>query len=209
LLAAPRVWKSAQTQIEVAQTRRKALSIATLVQVNVSYLQYLKSLESYRSASELNKVDQSIFKVITDTTVNDAGSELERIHAATAALASQLEKEQSFAEVYSALGNMYASIGLNPVEGDIDNITVRTLAVRLEKNLTPWYRGEFPKIPNIPDAPKENAPEAVVSDTKNSATPKTTVIFDTKSTETPKIATPSAAIISSGEPKTPAKTVKQ
>ena len=227
LLAAPRVWKSAQTQIEVAQTRRKALSIATLVQVNVSYLQYLKSLESYRSASELNKVDQSIFKVITDTTVNDAGSELERIHAATAALASQLEKEQSFAEVYSALGNMYASIGLNPVEGDIDNITVRTLAVRLEKNLTPWYRGEFPKIPTIPDAPKNDASnvskeelsntkasvmptsKAVLIDTKSSAipTPKAAVVLDTKSTGVAKIANPPAAVISSGEAKIPAKTV--
>ena len=161
LFAAPKIWKSSQTQIEVAQTRRKALSIATLVQVNVSYLQYLKSLESYRTANELNKIDQNIFKVITDTTVNDAGSELERIHAATAALASQLEKEQSFAEIHSALGNIYASIGLNPVEGDIEHITVRTLAVQLEKNLTPWYKGEFPKLPNAPVSPKVDSKAAV------------------------------------------------
>lgn len=45
LLAAPKMWKSAQTQVEVAQIRGKALSVATLVQVNVSYQQYKKALE--------------------------------------------------------------------------------------------------------------------------------------------------------------------
>jgi outer membrane protein TolC len=152
LLAGPKMWKTAQTQIEVAQTRRKALSVAALVQINVSYQQYLKALDGYHSASELNVVDQGIFKVITDTTESDAGSELERIHAATAALASQLEKEQSLSEIYSALGNIYASIGLDPVAGDIDNITVRTLAVKLEKTLDKWYKGEFPKLPDAPSS---------------------------------------------------------
>jgi septal ring-binding cell division protein DamX len=152
LIAAPKIWTSAETQVEVAKTRRKALSVATLVQINVGYQQYLKALDSYNSANELNKVDQGIFKVISDTTESDAGSELEKIHAATSALASQLEKEQSLAEIYSALGNIYASIGLNPVDGDIENITVRTLAVKLEKRLEHWYKGEFPKLP---DEPKE------------------------------------------------------
>lgn len=171
LLAAPKMWKSAQTQVEVAQIRRKALSVAALVQVNVSYQQYQKALDSYRSASELNTVDQSIFKVITDTTESDAGSELERIHAATAALASQLEKEQSLSEIYSALGNIYASIGLDPVAGNIEHITVRTLAVQLEKTLAHWYKGEFPKLPNQPNT--STAPKAVVtSDAPKSTSPE-------------------------------------
>jgi outer membrane protein TolC len=184
LLAAPKMWKSAQTQVEVAQIRRKALSVATLVQVNVSYQQYKKALEGYHSASELNNVDQSIFKVITDTTESDAGSELERIHAATAALASQLEKEQSLAEIYSALGNIYSSIGLDPVEGNIEHITVRTLAVQLEKNLDHWYKGEFPKLPNAPNTAvvvnKEVAPtQAVNLDTVKATPAPTTPVSNT------------------------------
>jgi outer membrane protein TolC len=150
LISGPKIWDSAQTQIEVAKTRRKALSITALVQINVSYLQYLKALESYHTANELNKVDQGIFKVINDTTESDAGTELEKIHAATAALASQLEKEQSLTEIYAALGNIYASMGLNPVEGDIENLTVRALSVKLEKTLNAWYKGEFPSLPNAP-----------------------------------------------------------
>lgn len=150
LIAAPKIWKSAETQVEVAQTRRRALSVATLVQINVGYQQYLKALDSYNSASELNKVDQGIFKVISDTTESDAGSDLEKIHAATSALASQLEKEQSLSEIYGALGNIYASIGLDPVGGNIEHITVRTLAVQLEKTLEHWYKGEFPKLPDAP-----------------------------------------------------------
>jgi len=150
LIAAPKIWKSAETQIEVAQTRRKALTVAALVQINIGFQQYIKALDSYQRAAELNKIDQGIFKVITDTTANDTGSELERIHAATAALASQLEREQSLSDVYGALGNIYASIGLDPATGAIEHITVRALAVQLEKTMGQWYAGDLPKLPAIP-----------------------------------------------------------
>ena len=133
--------------------------------------------------------------MITDTTESDAGSELERIHAAAAALASQLEKKQSLAEIYSALGNIYSSIGLDPVQGNIEHITVRTLAVQLEKNLDHWYKGEFPKLPNAPKTPEA---------------PKATPLV--KAAETPKTpsATATGTTVSCSAPTTPAtKTTKQ
>jgi outer membrane protein, multidrug efflux system len=154
LIAAPKIWKSAETQVEVARTRRKALSVAAVVQINVGYQQYLKALDSYKNAKELNKIDQSISTVMSNNAANDAGSELERIHAATAALASQLEKEQSLADVYGAMGNIYASIGLDPATGGIDHVTVRALAVQLEKTLDSWYKGYLPKLPPIVKAKK-------------------------------------------------------
>lgn len=147
LIAAPKIWKSAETQVEVARTRRKALSVAAIVQINVGYQQYLKALDSYKNAKELNKVDSGIYTATAASAASDAGSELERIHAATAALASQLEKEQSLADVYGALGNIYASVGLDPVTGDIEHVTVRALAVKLEKTLDSWYRGQLPTLP--------------------------------------------------------------
>jgi outer membrane protein, multidrug efflux system len=154
LIAAPKIWDSAQTQVEVARTRRKALSVAAVVQINVGYQQYLKALDSYKNAKELNKIDQSISTVMSNNAANDAGSELERIHAATAALASQLEKEQSLADVYGAMGNIYASIGLDPATGSIDHVTVRALAVQLEKTLDSWYKGYLPKLPPMVKAKK-------------------------------------------------------
>ncbi|MEQ1543976.1 TolC family protein [Methyloglobulus sp.] len=147
LIAAPKIWDSAQTQVEVARTRRKALSVAAVVQINVGYQQYLKALDSYKNAKELNKIDESISTVMSNNAANDAGSELERIHASTAALASQLEKEQSLADVYGAMGNIYASIGLDPATGGIEHVTVRALAVQLEKTLDSWYKGNLPKLP--------------------------------------------------------------
>jgi outer membrane protein, multidrug efflux system len=150
LIAAPKIWKSAQTQIEVAKTRRKALSVAAVVQINVGYQQYIKALDAYKNAKELNKIDQGIYTAMNNNALNDAGSDLERIHAATAALASQLEREQGLADVYGALGNIYASIGLDPVTGGIEHVTVRALAVKLEKTLDSWYKGYLPKLPAMP-----------------------------------------------------------
>lgn len=159
LIAAPKIWDSAQTQVEVARTRRKALSVAAVVQINVGYQQYLKALDSYKNAKELNKIDESISTVMSNNAASDAGSELERIHASTAALASQLEKEQSLADVYGAMGSIYASIGLDPVTGGIEHVTVRALAVQLEKTLDSWYKGHLPKLP----APVKVVPVAVTT----------------------------------------------
>jgi outer membrane protein, multidrug efflux system len=152
LIAAPKMWKSAETQVEVARTRRKALSVAAIVQINVGYQQYMKALSSYKNAKELNQVDDSIYLATANNAASDAGSELERIHAATSALASQLEKEQSLADVYGALGSIYASVGLDPVTDDIEHVTVRALAVKLEKTLDNWYKGNLPKLPSPPKA---------------------------------------------------------
>ena len=152
LISGPKIWQSAQNQVTVSQTRRKALSVAALVQINISYQQYIKALDNYQSSNELSKVDESLFKAVTDNTEVDAGSELDRIHAATAALASQLEKEQSLSEVYAALGNIYSSIGLDPAAGIIEHVTVRALSVQLEKTLSRWYAGDLPKLPAAPIA---------------------------------------------------------
>jgi outer membrane protein TolC len=157
LISAPKMWNTAETQVEVAKTRRKALSVAAVVQINIGYQQYLKALDSYLSANELSNIDQSLFKAISNNTEVDAGSELDRIHAATSALASQLEREQSLADVYTALGNIYASIGLDPVTGTIDNITVRALSSQLEKTLNRWYAGDLPKLPEITTPPTQEA----------------------------------------------------
>jgi outer membrane protein, multidrug efflux system len=149
LIAAPKIWESAQTQIEVAKTRRKALTVAALVQINVGYQQYAKALESYKSSKELSKVDEGIFTAVSNNADNDAGSELERIHAATSALASQLEKEQSLSEVYAALGNIYSSIGLNPANVNIENVSVKALSNTLKNNIDLWYKGKLPALPKL------------------------------------------------------------
>ncbi len=159
LIAAPKIWKSAETQVEVARTRRKALSVAAVVQVNVGYQQYLKALDSYKNAKELNKVDKGIYTATANSAASDAGSELERIHAATSALASQLEKEQSLADVYGALGNIYASVGLDPVTGGIEHVTVRALAAQLERTLDSWYKGDLPKLPTPAKTAQPENPE--------------------------------------------------
>ncbi|MDO9103621.1 MAG: TolC family protein [Methylovulum sp.] len=153
LLAAPKIWKSAKTQIEVVNIRRKALSIATLVQINVGHLQYMKAVDNYKMASELNKVDESIFKLMSNNEVHGVGSELELIYAATTSIASQLEKEQSLAEIYAALGNIYASIGLDPLVSNVQEGTIRDISVQLKNNLSRWYKGEFPKLPASPAKP--------------------------------------------------------
>jgi outer membrane protein TolC len=154
LISAPRIWKSSETQIEVAKTRRRALSVAAIVQINVAWRQYLKAQDGFHNAIALNKVDEGILKTLSDARSVETGSELDRIHAAAAALASQLERERNRAEIYAALGNVYASIGLDPYSGPIEYVSVDALARLIKDNLDRWYVGDLPKIPELASLPK-------------------------------------------------------
>jgi multidrug efflux system outer membrane protein len=157
LVAAPKIWKSAETQLEVAQTRRLATSVAAMAQINIGYQQYLKAMDSYKNAATIYDVEENIAKLVTDAEAVEAQSKLELIRRQSAALASQLQRDRGMADLYGALANVYASIGLDPYTGPLDTVNVRTLARDLEKRMEAWQRGNLPIPPEMRQAMKTSA----------------------------------------------------
>ena len=66
LISGPIAIDAARKQIEVSKVRRFALSVAVLTQVNVSYQQYLRSVETLDLAQEISQVEAGIAKAVLD-----------------------------------------------------------------------------------------------------------------------------------------------
>jgi outer membrane protein TolC len=115
LISAPKALSVANAQVEVSKTRRLALSIAVMTQINISYQQYLRAIENYETALEVSKVEDRILKAVDDAGDLQAQSDFERIRHAGSAIAAQLERDRSLAELQSSLANLYISIGLDPL----------------------------------------------------------------------------------------------
>jgi outer membrane protein TolC len=152
LVSGPQAVEVAEAQITVAETRRLALSMAVLTQVNLAYRQYERSRIDFEYASELEKVERRIYEVVQINEIGNAASQLERIRSATQAIAAELQRDQSLADLQAALGNIYASVGLDPLPEQIESADLATVTDAVRRVAGLWERAEFPELPQTEQA---------------------------------------------------------
>lgn len=154
LISAPSVIGAAEMQIEVAKTRRLALSVAVLTQVNVSHQQFLRSVETFDTALEISRVEGRIAKAVNDGGLAEAEPEFERIRRGLSAVAAELDRDRAFAELQGALGNLYTSVGLDPVPASVDTRDLDALRGAVKDALARLDKGELPELaPVAAEAP--------------------------------------------------------
>ena len=161
LITGPAKIDAAKTKIEMGRIQRLALSVAALVQINIAYEQYHRSVESYKLSSSLNQVEMRLNKVMADAGALKARSALEQITQQAAAIASQLERDLALANIIRSLSNLYISLGCDlytgPLGGTVD---LPTLTARIEDHLGPWQMGQIVSFPTFPSRARHGRPSA-------------------------------------------------
>jgi multidrug efflux system outer membrane protein len=147
LISGPKKIETAKTKVAVSKTRRLALSVAAMVQINIAYQQYIRALDTYQSATALSDVEERLDKAISDAGSLRARSKLEMVRQSAATIAAKLKRDSSLADTYAALSNLYVSLGADLYEGPIDNVELPDLTQRIRPNLEAWLRGELPILP--------------------------------------------------------------
>ncbi|WP_119681276.1 TolC family protein [Indioceanicola profundi] len=147
LLSMPRAIDLAKAQISVAETRQMALSIAVITQVNIAYAQYQQALEQYRQAAELNDVERRIFEQVSNAASADTEGVMDRIRRSVQSISAQLQRDRSFAEVQIAFGNIFASLGLDPLPDAVESTDVDSIAAVLRQVNSAWRDGTLPEVP--------------------------------------------------------------
>ncbi len=152
LISGPKAVEVAEAQITVAETRRLALSMAVLTQVNLAYRQYERSRIDYDYASELEKIERRIYEIVQINELGNAASQLERIRSATQAIAAELQRDQSLADLQSALGNIYSALGLDPLPDAIESTDLATVTEAVKAIAVRWENAQFPELPAVVEA---------------------------------------------------------
>ena len=152
LISGPKSVEVAEAQITVAETRRLALSMAVLTQVNLAYRQYERSRIDYDYASELEKIERRIYEIVQINELGNAASQLERIRSATQAIAAELQRDQSLADLQSALGNIYSALGLDPLPDAIESTELATVTEAVKAIAVRWENAQFPSLPAVVEA---------------------------------------------------------
>lgn len=145
LAAGPSTIDAAEAQVEVDLWRRRALSIAAIVQINVAWQQYRRALDGYDSADALNDIEGKLLRAVANAETAEAQSGFDRIRRELSALSAQLDRDRALAELYAALANVYVSVGIDPYDGPIDGVELPEMTRTVAANLALWRAGRLPE----------------------------------------------------------------
>ncbi len=143
----------AETNEQVADARRKALRMAVLAQVYVGERQFRNAVSQYQQSDELWQVDKRLFELSEARTANDAQGILERVAGRASAIASQLRRFQSYAQVEQAYAKIQATLGHDLTIDTVESGDLKTLSGAVAAGLEAWGRDAGPAAPAATSAP--------------------------------------------------------
>jgi hypothetical protein len=86
----------------------------------------------------------------------DAQGELERVLAQASAVNSDLRRYQTYADVQSALGRLYATLGIDPIPDDLDVADISGASNTIRRLGSDWQGTKL--LAALPNVPAPSAP---------------------------------------------------
>lgn len=142
LVSAPDTLAYADSNEQVVKSRRLALRMAVLAQVHVAERQYQNAVSQYEQSDELWKVDKRLYELSEARSSNDAQGMLERVAGRASAIASQLRRFQTYAQVEQAYAKMQASIGQDLMPDNVASHDLKDLSAAIATRLENWGKAE-------------------------------------------------------------------
>lgn len=133
----------AHAQEGVAREQIMAMSMAVVSQVHLSDIRYQQAIKEYElSADYLDVVNR-----ITDQTrANQQAQrdgELKLIREELNLVVAELRRDLSHAEMQNSFGRLFASMGIDPLPGEVRNASVSMLARAVNERLAAWRTGHL------------------------------------------------------------------
>ncbi|MEI7377506.1 TolC family protein [Dickeya chrysanthemi] len=105
-----RAGESAQA---LAETRRQAMRMAVLAQVNIAWQEYQSSVQMFNRYQELARIQQGIYHQTALNYHNQAATQMEQVRVSTETILTTRARDRSYAAMQNALGSIYQASGLD------------------------------------------------------------------------------------------------
>ena len=132
--------------------RRQRMTSLILTQVHISWAQYMAATEDYQINMEIANTSENIAE---DFTFSEGEQNEKSQLEAARAIEDEVKAFLSYVDVQDALGNLYATIGLDAVPYYMLGENPAKIALYLNNNLNKWGDGELvpdnrPYLLNVP-----------------------------------------------------------
>jgi multidrug efflux system outer membrane protein len=133
LISLPEQRRLGDTQKQVAELRRQAVSMAVVTQVNLALRTYARSVNTFQRATEIAEVEQRLAEIGAQQQQAQTVADLDRIRGRAEAIVAELERDRAFASLQNALASVYASLGVDllPETVEANDLPSLTRAIRI------------------------------------------------------------------------------
>ena len=180
LIEGPKAIEAAEVSVEVSRTRRLALSVAVLTQVNLSYQEYLAASQDLGISKQIDDVQQQIHVASANASTAKTQSDADRVRRELATMVAELGYDRSIAQVHSALVNLYTAVGVDLVPPSVETDDLPALSQHVGRAIAGWEAGKLPDtdLPApaptatsdaTPAKPDAGAPVVAVASTQEAA----------------------------------------
>lgn len=149
------------TQNEVAEAtenlERQNIAMSILTQTHLGWNQYQGLKETYLLSAEISKVAEEIALRSSEENSKEQNISSKSIMVldASRALFAKLRMMMNFAKLQDATGNVFVTLGLDPIPQDAKFKDVNTISKMLERVMANWDLGkltgaDFNKLPPVP-----------------------------------------------------------
>ena len=130
--------KVAKAAVDVAEEQRLAMAMAVVSQVHIANMNFVQSRQDYMVAEEYLDVSRRLTKQTRDAQKVAKFGELEVIRQEASLLLANLRRDIAFAELQNSFGTVYASIGLDVVPNNLNDMSIASLSNAITQSLQTW-----------------------------------------------------------------------
>jgi outer membrane protein TolC len=171
LLSAPDRLAHADSAEKVADAKRIALRMAVLAQVHVISHQFASATKQFERADKLWGIETRLAEASGNQQRGGTQNEIERISTETSAIAAELRRFQTYAQMQSAYGKLQSTIGADPVPDRVASHSLDGLSGAIVLAMPPVAKTEAAPVaaPAVietvtPNVPAESEQRDVIAD---------------------------------------------
>lgn len=112
----------------LAETRRQAMRMAVLAQVNVAWQEYQSSVLMFNRYQELARIQQGIYRQTDLSYHNQAATQMEQVRVSTETILTTRARDRSYATMQNALGSVYQASGLDMLPDHVSDTSLAALS---------------------------------------------------------------------------------
>lgn len=141
VLSAPAAIDLAKASEDVVTMRRQAMSMAILAQLYVANANFQEAQREFTTSQQLAALDQQIAEQLRNRHKAQGIGELELIQGELNLLQANLRRDLAYADLRNAYGQVFASVGLDPLPDALESHDVDAIAQALANREAEWQAG--------------------------------------------------------------------
>ncbi|MBB3809261.1 TolC family protein [Pseudochelatococcus contaminans] len=161
LASMPSVIKLGKAQNEIAESRRLAMAMSVIAQVQIATRQYAIAYSTYERSRELEIINRKIAALKVSEQEADSASQFDLIREKANALFSELRSNRTLADLQRADANIRATLGVDPLAPNTNISSLQELSDVIASRHQAWRKGDVtvPTLPAVPAVPAETPQE--------------------------------------------------